>query len=232
MVATANKQEGQAHTFGAQVPAEQKSSHAPAILGQFYELVGVIGEVRGSLLRLHIGGCDGACAAARRKRHGAQSRVSPRPPRASAHNGRKPAFCHPTCHTHPNPHPTYLSWQGTFGRVFLATSKAQPGRRLAVKYIKPGKEQEGVCATALREMMLLKSLSHPNIVTLDSMHMVRPWVWGCRVKGRVAGAGRLMPWLACPDSKRHLGQCLLRRLPCPPCPCPTGREGAVTLLGL
>ncbi|GAB4821372.1 hypothetical protein N2152v2_008418 [Parachlorella kessleri] len=61
--------------------------------------------------------------------------------------------------------------EGTFGRVFLATSRAQPGRRLAVKVIKPGKEQEGVCATALREMMLLRAMSHPNILALDSMHM-------------------------------------------------------------
>lgn len=61
--------------------------------------------------------------------------------------------------------------EGTFGKVFLAISKAQPGRRLAVKCIKPGKEQEGVCVTALREIMLLKAISHPNVITLDGMHM-------------------------------------------------------------
>ena len=74
--------------------------------------------------------------------------------------------------------------QGTFGRVFLATSRAQPGRRLAVKVIKPGKEQEGVCATALREMMLLRAMSHPNLLALDSMHM--------DIKVR---AGHLAGWL-------------------------------------
>ena len=33
------------------------------------------------------------------------------------------------------------------------------------------KEGEGQCATALREVMLLKALSHPNIMSLEAIHM-------------------------------------------------------------
>lgn len=94
-------------------PAEQKAL-APAFLGQFYEIIGIIGEV----------------GAARPR----QQRL------LLCELAHRPAHSNAACRAP----------QGTFGRVFLATSKAQPGRRLAVKYIKPGKEQEGVCATALR----------------------------------------------------------------------------------
>ncbi|KAL4425063.1 hypothetical protein ABPG77_001841 [Micractinium sp. CCAP 211/92] len=62
--------------------------------------------------------------------------------------------------------------EGTFGRVYLARHSSQPGRFLALKHMKPPqKEYEGLCATALREVMLLKALSHPNIVSLDSLHI-------------------------------------------------------------
>ena len=36
----------------------------------------------------------------------------------------------------------------------------------------PQKEAEGLCATALREVMLLKALSHPNIMSLEAIHML------------------------------------------------------------
>jgi hypothetical protein len=36
------------------------------------------------------------------------------------------------------------------------------------------KEHEGVCATALREVMLLKALGHPNVVSLEALHMHVP----------------------------------------------------------
>lgn len=34
------------------------------------------------------------------------------------------------------------------------------------------READGVCATALREIMLLKALNHPNIMALESMHVL------------------------------------------------------------
>ncbi|KAL4855931.1 Cyclin-dependent kinase E-1 [Chlorella vulgaris] len=62
--------------------------------------------------------------------------------------------------------------EGTFGRVYLARHGSYPGRFLALKHMKPLlKEYEGVCATGLREVMLLKALQHPNIISLISMHM-------------------------------------------------------------
>lgn len=66
----------------------------------------------------------------------------------------------------------YLSRpQGTFGRVYLARHPSMPGRLLALKHMKrPQKEAEGICATALREVMLLKALRHPNIMSLEAMH--------------------------------------------------------------
>ncbi|PSC68202.1 calcium-translocating P-type PMCA-type [Micractinium conductrix] len=62
--------------------------------------------------------------------------------------------------------------EGTFGRVFLARHSTQPGRFLALKHMKPSqREYEGICATALREAMLLKALSHPNVVSLEGLHI-------------------------------------------------------------
>ncbi len=34
------------------------------------------------------------------------------------------------------------------------------------------KEGEGLCATALREVNLLKALNHPNIMSLEAIHML------------------------------------------------------------
>ncbi|KAL6771799.1 hypothetical protein ACKKBG_A27845 [Auxenochlorella protothecoides x Auxenochlorella symbiontica] len=61
--------------------------------------------------------------------------------------------------------------EGTFGKVYLVRTRSDPGRLLAAKHIKPGKEGEGVCATALREISLLRTLRHINIVRLDDVHM-------------------------------------------------------------
>ena len=36
----------------------------------------------------------------------------------------------------------------------------------------PQKEAEGLCATALREVKLLKALNHPNIMSLEAIHML------------------------------------------------------------
>uniref|UniRef100_A0A061SCS8 Cyclin-dependent kinase 8/11 n=1 Tax=Tetraselmis sp. GSL018 TaxID=582737 RepID=A0A061SCS8_9CHLO len=63
--------------------------------------------------------------------------------------------------------------EGTFGLVYLARDKHQKQRLLAVKTFKSGKEGEGVSPTAVREIMLLRELHHPNIVRLDSIHIDR-----------------------------------------------------------
>ena len=123
MAAAQARQEGQAHTFGAAVqPAAAsadaaKSQLAPAFLGQFYEIVGVIGEVRQGRRSLRTVPAE---------------RCRRLVPPAAVASSPLNSFCSPATRRP-------LCLQGTFGRVFLASSRAQPGRRLAVKYIKPGK---------------------------------------------------------------------------------------------
>lgn len=77
--------------------------------------------------------------------------------------------------------PPYLSqWyhveckigEGTFGVVYLARSKANRSRLLAIKTIKPGKESDGVSPTAIRELML-RELKHEHLIHLDSVHINR-----------------------------------------------------------
>jgi cyclin-dependent kinase 2 len=53
--------------------------------------------------------------------------------------------------------------EGTYGIVFQAKN-LQTNEIVAVKKIKLDHEDEGVPSTTLREIALLKSLSHPNIV--------------------------------------------------------------------
>ncbi|KAK2080706.1 hypothetical protein QBZ16_000560 [Prototheca wickerhamii] len=61
--------------------------------------------------------------------------------------------------------------EGTFGRVYLVRTRSDPARLLAAKLTKPGKELDGVCTTALREISLLRTLRHPNVIRMEAFHM-------------------------------------------------------------
>eukprot|EP00947_MAST-08B_sp_MAST-8B-sp1_P004459 g4459.t1 len=53
--------------------------------------------------------------------------------------------------------------EGTYGVVYKATD-TKTGAMVALKKIRLEVEDEGVPSTALREISLLKELSHPSIV--------------------------------------------------------------------
>lgn len=53
--------------------------------------------------------------------------------------------------------------EGTYGVVYKAVDKVT-GETVALKKIRLEKEDDGVPSTAIREISLLKSLKHPNIV--------------------------------------------------------------------
>lgn len=62
--------------------------------------------------------------------------------------------------------------EGTFGVVSKARSK-RTGNVVALKKILMHNEKEGFPITALREVKLLKMLSHPNILRLEEMAVER-----------------------------------------------------------
>lgn len=62
--------------------------------------------------------------------------------------------------------------EGTFGVVSKARSK-RTGNVVALKKILMHNEKEGFPITALREVKLLKMLSHPNILKLEEMAVER-----------------------------------------------------------
>lgn len=62
--------------------------------------------------------------------------------------------------------------EGTFGVVSKARSK-RTGNMVALKKILMHNEKEGFPITALREVKLLKMLSHPNILRLEEMAVER-----------------------------------------------------------
>jgi len=62
--------------------------------------------------------------------------------------------------------------EGTFGIVSKAQSK-RTGAVVALKKILIHNEKEGFPITALREIKLLKMLSHPNVLRLDEMAVER-----------------------------------------------------------
>lgn len=62
--------------------------------------------------------------------------------------------------------------EGTFGVVSKARSK-RSGNIVALKKILMHNEKEGFPITALREVKLLKMLSHPNILRLEEMAVER-----------------------------------------------------------
>ena len=54
--------------------------------------------------------------------------------------------------------------KGTYGSVFKAHKMKDPNRLFAVKKIDLSMEKEGFPITALREIMLLRQLSHENVI--------------------------------------------------------------------
>lgn len=58
--------------------------------------------------------------------------------------------------------------EGTFGKVYKAKN-VETGSLVALKRIKVEAEKDGFPVTALREIKLLQSLSHPNIIFLHEM---------------------------------------------------------------
>lgn len=72
--------------------------------------------------------------------------------------------------------------EGTYGVVYKALQKST-GEYVALKKIKLEKEEDGVPSTAIREISLLKGLSHPNVVelkevlyTIDCLYLVFEYV--------------------------------------------------------
>ncbi|XP_058097241.1 cyclin-dependent kinase E-1 isoform X2 [Magnolia sinica] len=63
--------------------------------------------------------------------------------------------------------------EGTYGLVFLAKSKLQSnrGKCIAIKKFKQSKDGDGVSPTAIREIMLLREISHENVVKLVNVHI-------------------------------------------------------------
>merc|ERR1712087_781220 len=55
--------------------------------------------------------------------------------------------------------------EGTYGKVYKARSN-RTGEEVAMKQMKLNASEEGVPSTAIREIALLKELSHPNVVRL------------------------------------------------------------------
>jgi len=58
-----------------------------------------------------------------------------------------------------------LLGEGTYGKVYKARNK-RTGEYCALKQMKLDSQEEGVPSTAIREIALLKELSHPNVVRL------------------------------------------------------------------
>ncbi|XP_062148377.1 cyclin-dependent kinase E-1 [Alnus glutinosa] len=64
--------------------------------------------------------------------------------------------------------------EGTYGLVFLARIKSPTtnrGKSIAIKKFKQSKDGDGVSPTAIREIMLLREISHENVVKLVNVHI-------------------------------------------------------------
>lgn len=58
--------------------------------------------------------------------------------------------------------------EGTYGVVYKAVNQST-GETVALKKIRLESEDEGVPSTAIREISLLKELTHPNVVNLNDV---------------------------------------------------------------
>ncbi|KAG4998871.1 hypothetical protein AAZX31_08G002900 [Glycine max] len=61
--------------------------------------------------------------------------------------------------------------EGTYGLVFLARTKGTPSKSIAIKKFKQSKDGDGVSPTAIREIMLLREITHENVVKLVNVHI-------------------------------------------------------------
>lgn len=61
--------------------------------------------------------------------------------------------------------------EGTYGLVFLAKVKSNRSKPIAIKKFKQSKDGDGVSPTAIREIMLLREISHENVVKLANVHI-------------------------------------------------------------
>ena len=62
--------------------------------------------------------------------------------------------------------------EGAYGKVYLAEDLKNKNQKMAIKQLKPSSVEEGVPISSLREISLLKELSHVNIVKLmDVVHL-------------------------------------------------------------
>ncbi|KAJ2852247.1 serine/threonine protein kinase, CMGC, CDC2/CDK sub [Coemansia brasiliensis] len=89
---------------------------------------------------------------------------TPSPPRTRRRDGKKFVGCSPF----EDYELTTKLGEGTFGEVHKAVHKAT-GAVVALKRVLMHNEKEGLPITAIREIKLLKSLHHPNIVPLADM---------------------------------------------------------------
>jgi len=62
----------------------------------------------------------------------------------------------------------YILGEGTYGKVYKARN-LRTGEIVAMKQMKLDAEEEGVPSTAIREIAVLKGLSHPNVVCLQDV---------------------------------------------------------------
>ncbi|KAK3006887.1 hypothetical protein RJ639_016326, partial [Escallonia herrerae] len=61
--------------------------------------------------------------------------------------------------------------EGTYGLVFLAKIKSNRSKSIAIKKFKQSKDGDGVSPTAIREIMLLREITHENVVKLVNVHI-------------------------------------------------------------
>ena len=183
----------------AAAAASTQPAVPPFLLAKGYEILGVIGEVSPPASSLLEGGCCLHCPPTNLTT--ASPCVLPACPqgtfgrvylaRHSSQPGRFLALKHMkppqvdgcplySCH---HVGSSFLPLRAPFATCHmgflpcpLLTAHCPPAHHAA-----PQKEYEGVCATALREVGLLRALSHPHLVSLEGMHMCVPDLALCLV---------------------------------------------------